>query len=256
MKEYLAPRIVDVARRILSCSAWCQKGGDLDSDTWGLISSNASWIASEAEHFGFGATQAQAKRIIYFCSQGSNAGTILAAANELETRFNDEVKAVCLLNVELSKLRFYSATDLFGEEFKVNFPVANGEICEAGKCLALDRYTACAFHLMRAMEIALRVLFTSLGMQPRILSVTKWEAITDRIGARIAKNDVHRADDMGWQAERLFYDEALAFLVAARSPLRNATMHVDVSYADEGSILPVWLATEAFMRHIAPKLRE
>lgn len=256
MKEYLAPRIVDVARRILSCSTWCQNGGNLDSDAWGLISSNASWIASEAEHLGFGSTQAQAKRIIYFCSQGSNAETILAAANELETRFNDEVKAISLLNLELRKLRFYSATDLFGEEFKVNFPVANGEICEAGKCLALDRYTACAFHLMRAMEIALRVLFTSLGMQPRILSVTKWEAITDRIGAKIVKNDLQRADDPTWQSEKPFYETAHAFLVAARSPLRNATMHVDVSYADEGSILPVWLATEAFMRHIAPKLRE
>ena len=256
MKEYLAPKIVDMARRILSCSMWCQNGGDLDSDTWGLISSNASWVASEAEYFGFGSTQAQAKRIIYLCSQGSNAETILAAANELETRFNDEVESTSLLYVELGKLRFYSATDLFGEEFKANFPVANGEICEAGKCLAFDRYTACAFHLMRAMEIALRVMFTSLGLQPRILSITKWQTITDRIAAKIAKNDLHHADDATWQSEKLFFENAHALLVAVRTQLRNATMHVDVSYPDEGSILPVWLATEAFMRHIAPKLKE
>jgi len=256
MKEYLAPRIVDMAHRIRSCSTWCQNRGDLDSDTWGLISSNASWVASEAEYFGFASTQAQAKRIIYCCSQGFNAETILAAASELETRYNDEVESISLLQIELSKLRFYSATDLFGEEFKLNFPAANGEICEAGKCLALDRYTACAFHLMRAMEIGLRVIFTSLGMQPRILSITKWKAITDRIGAKIAKKDLHDADDVTWQSEKLFYEKAQAFLIAVCSLLRNATMHVDVSYPDEGSILPVWLATEAFMRHMVTKLKE
>ena len=37
-----------------------------------------------------------------------------------------------------------------------NFPAANHEASEAGKCFATARYTACVFHLMRVMEVGVQ----------------------------------------------------------------------------------------------------
>src|SRR5204862_4999266 len=111
---------------------------------------------------------------------------------------DEETHVLKLYYVPADQIDFYNKTDLFGEEFKEKFPQANSEICEAGKCFAFDRYTACVFHLTRSLEIALRVLFVSLGMPPRIWSVTKWQKILERIAGKIKKNNERIATDSDW----------------------------------------------------------
>jgi len=44
---------------------------------------------------------------------------------------------------------------LFGEAVANAIPNSTVEIAEAGRCFALERWTACVFHLMRAVELAL-----------------------------------------------------------------------------------------------------
>jgi len=52
----------------------------------------------------------------------------------------------------------------FGPEVASAFPaIVNVELCEASKCLALGRHTACVFHLMRVMEAAVQVFGKKLG---------------------------------------------------------------------------------------------
>ena len=53
---------------------------------------------------------------------------------------------------------------LFGDDVARAFPSSKGDIDEAGKCLALDRGTACVFHLMRILEIGLQLLAAKLGI--------------------------------------------------------------------------------------------
>ena len=50
----------------------------------------------------------------------------------------------------------------FGDEVANAFPNLIEDIDEAAKCLALSRYTACMFHLMRVMESSIHRLAKKL----------------------------------------------------------------------------------------------
>jgi hypothetical protein len=53
---------------------------------------------------------------------------------------------------------------LFGQDVSAKFPSASYEIAEAGKCLALDRSTASAFHAIRCLEAGIRAISRCLGI--------------------------------------------------------------------------------------------
>lgn len=257
MKEYLALRLVRATDALLSAYVELSNASDeaLTPERRKDIQNCVMAFVSESEFLALPITTKAAKRLAASALH-KNSTELEVEHREVDSRFKDEAEALSLFYIHGDALRYYNKPDLFGEEFKARFPTANAEIIEAGNCFAFDRFTSCAYHLSRAIEIALRTLFLSLGLPPRIWSVTKWKGITDRIGGKIQNNNLRLASDPGWQADRSFYEKAHAFLESARNPIRNFTMHVDVTYPDEGSVRPVWLATEAFMRHLATKLKE
>jgi hypothetical protein len=53
--------------------------------------------------------------------------------------------------------------DHFGAQVRQSFGDAVEDIAEAAACLALERPTACVFHLMRALEVATAVVANKLG---------------------------------------------------------------------------------------------
>jgi hypothetical protein len=252
MIEYLAPNLVKIYQALLQCSPYSFADSNV---TEKYVREKLALVHREAAALGLRSTMKGAWRVDAALAANDRAQFDSALNGALE-RFWEDIGDIMFLHLPPEKRDYYQKTNLFGAAFKENFPAANAQIIEAGNCFAFDRFTACAYHLARATEIALRVVFVSLGLPPRVWSVTKWHDITRRIGGKIEKNNVRLANDATWHSERPFYEKVHAFLEAARNPLRNSTMHVDVTYPDEGSIRPVWLATEAFMRHIATRLKE
>ena len=249
MIEYPAPNLVEIKTALMRCAL--QKTTSPERD------SNLELIRNEAVRLGLPSTERGVRRLLWTIeNEKPDEEEIYRQLQGLDERFHDEILTLSFFYLPADRLPYYQKTDLFGEQFKAHFPTANAEVIEAGNCLAFDRFTACAYHLSRATEIVLRVLFVSLGLPPRVWSATKWKSITERIGGKIQKNNLRLTNDAQWRADRPFYEKAHAFLESARNPLRNSTMHVDVTYPDEGSVRPVWLATEAFMRHVATKLKE
>jgi hypothetical protein len=263
MNEYLAPRLTKLAREFLDVWSEFFAHDEEKEKTEPLETKRKrlrDWLVGvgvEAKVLGLPSVMRQAKRMYNECA-GWDATQIRSALEELERRFDEETESLKLFYVAGDKIGSYSKTDLFGDEFKTNFPTANAEVIEAGNCLAFDRFSAVAFHLSRALEIAVRTIFVALGMPARVWSVTKWQKILQRIDGKIKKNNERLSSDPSWQRDRHFYEKAHAFLAAAANPMRNSTVHVDaaVVYPSEDSVRPVWLATEAFLRHIATKLSE
>ena len=70
---------------------------------------------------------------------------------------------------------------LVGPEVDQAFPSARDDIREVGNCLAADSNTAAVFHMMRAVEWALRALASDLGLwrlpQRRRSGRTKWTPV-------------------------------------------------------------------------------
>jgi hypothetical protein len=259
MKEYFTPGLVNATGFLGTAHVIVgfAKGGEENEFSKKDRDEVAECVArflKESEFLGLAITAKAATRLVGAVKSESveEVGKLL---DEIHSRFSDEAANLPLFYVHQEALRYYNKTDLFGEQFKKNFPRSNSEIIEAGNCFAFDRFTASVSHLSRAMEIVLRVLFVSLGMPPRIWSTTKWSKILDRIKSKIDKNNKTLANDQKWNEERPFYENAHAFLAAVRVPIRNSTMHVESVY-DESGAENVFGAVKSFMRHLATKLKE
>jgi hypothetical protein len=75
-----------------------------------------------------------------------------------------ELSSMIFLRIANEHVNLYREKQLFGAKVAEVFPAAISDIEEAGKCLALGRATAGVFHLMRIMELGLKVLARPLGI--------------------------------------------------------------------------------------------
>lgn len=143
------------------------------------------------------------------------------------------------------KVSFYKGESLFGQSVDDAFPSAKIGIEEAGKCFAMGRNTACVFHLMRVLEVALNALAKKFcaGFEH-----SSWGKIIDGIEAKITDRTI-KSDD-----ER-FYSEAASHLRLLKNAWRNYVMHEHDTY-DEERAQRVWNHVQELMEHLATKLSE
>jgi hypothetical protein len=175
-------------------------------------------------------------------------------ASELHGRLVSELKYTTCFALWGKTEELYRAERLFGNEVAERFPSAAVDIEESGKCLALNRATACVFHLMRVMEVGLRALATSLS-DPRIDPKTNptWHNILKKGDDELQKPIAQRAPE--WVADEKFFSEAQATLRAVQFAWRNPTMHVAINY-DVEKAGDVMQSVKGFMRHLASKLHD
>jgi len=145
---------------------------------------------------------------------------------ELLSRMQDELEAELFLSVSPSRVAYYEQkASLFGDAVAARFPRLTADISEAGKCLALNRSTACVFHLMRVMEVGVQEFGTKLGVQ--LAAEKNWQNILDETNRPIkalvvSKDPLARA-----------YTEVAAHLFHVKVAWRNEVMHPKETYTDE-----------------------
>jgi hypothetical protein len=133
--------------------------------------------------------------------------------------------------------KFFGKMEPFQEVLKV-FPSTGDDLVEAGNCLALDRPTACVFHLMRVMEVGLKAIAKALGF-----------TYSSNWGKCLA--DIEK---QGQRAEP-FFIEAVAYLRSVKNAWRNPTMHIERIYSEQEAE-HIFNAVQAFMQHLASRLTE
>jgi HEPN domain-containing protein len=132
----------------------------------------------------------------------------------------------------------------FGSDVDDALPKASGEISEAAKCLALGRSTACVFHLMRAMELAVQKLAERLGK-------TDIEKEWGKLLADIAK----LIEAMPKGANRNAWSAVTTHLYHVKQAWRNDTMHPKTTYT-EVEAEAVFAAVRTFMVALVPMVSE
>jgi hypothetical protein len=118
---------------------------------------------------------------------------------------------------------FYAEPQLFGEAVNKRFSRCQYDIEESGNCYAAGRGTACAFHLMRVMEIAVQE-FGALGIA--LTNEKNWQNILDEINKAI--KGLPRKD-----TRTIALSQAAAHLYNVKVAWRNPTMHPKITYALE-----------------------
>lgn len=170
----------------------------------------------------------------------------------LAERVNDELTSFSFFEVPADKLKYYEHIEpLFGDSVSISFPSANPEIEEAGKCLALGRYSATVYHLMRALEVGLACLAKPHGVD---FTNTNWHTVLDQIEAKVkAMSSVTHGPT--WKTDQQFYASAAVHFRMIKDAWRNYAMHLHERY-DEERALEIWQTVRAFMRHLAKELHE
>ena len=164
--------------------------------------------------------------------------------NELEDRM------VCYFNDDETKF-LVSGNSLFDPLVIGAFPSAKNDLEEAAQCLGHARYTACVFHLMRAMETAVRKIADHLNAEivDEKGHLKTWQGILDAINKEV-KGMSKGADKNRWS-------EVSALLYNAKNAWRNDTMHPNKEELyTEHSSRDVFEAVRSFMNRLALELEK
>jgi len=172
--------------------------------------------------------------------------------HELMDRLSEEMESMLFFLIEPSKQYLFTEKYLFRVEVATAFPSAIVDIEEAGKCMAFERWTASVFHLMRVMEVGLRVLENTLKLPPSTTN-RSWERVLKECDKQQAKPFSERTPE--WQNNGKFLAEATAMLRSVKVAWRNPTMHIERTYTEE-QVEDIWNVVKGFMQYLAMKIKE
>jgi hypothetical protein len=171
---------------------------------------------------------------------------------DMRRRMQDDLKRVYFFSVDRHKSKLVPTAPQFGDEVNDNFLSAAPDIEEAGKCLALDRGTACVFHLMRVLERGVRALANTLNVP---ITNDNWNSILTDIENEIRRRKSRGANpDWSPEDEIFFADTTTSFFVF-KNAWRNYTLHKPVMY-DPEKASEIYTAVRSFMKHIAQRIKE
>lgn len=166
--------------------------------------------------------------------------SVRECAKGLGERLDEESGVNVFVVVEPRKRFLYEARALFGEAVDVGYPSTIRDIAEAGRCLALDRFPATVFHLMRVAEVALKVIARSF---PNFQTKNRgWEQIIDEV--------LERIEAMPSGAERkLELREAVFHLREIKDLWRNPGIHADADFSPERTE-SIYNSVRSFMQRL------
>jgi hypothetical protein len=169
---------------------------------------------------------------------------------EMHNNLLTELTAAYFLMIPADRRFIYEQPrPIFGEEAHRAFPDAQRDIAAAGRCYGLDEWTACIFHLMRALEHGLRWLGVMVTLDPVILKTENWKNIIDQIEKKIRElESLPKSADK--TAKTQFLSEAASQFRWFKDAWRNDVSHANVFY-DEREAVPIFLHVSDFFRHIA-----
>jgi hypothetical protein len=180
-------------------------------------------LLASCQELGLVMTMRQLERLLESIRSKKNVNLVRRWMETLGLRLTDELQDKLFFYIPSKAAKRYLDEKPFGEAVAEKFPDLTEEIAEASKCLALDRFTACVFHLMRTLDPLVRRFCQQLGAK----EVNSWGPMLTNIQAEI---DLLRPDD----ERRRAYHEAAIHLRNVKDAWRNPTMHeVKQAYTEE-----------------------
>jgi len=165
-------------------------------------------------------------------------------AHELHGRLVAELKYTTCFALTGADEDLYRNPNQFSDAVALRFSDAVYDIDEAAKCLALDRGTACVFHLMRVLEIALQ----ALGRDLKLAKIDQnWEVLLNEVDAAIRALPFKTDAEKAYRAPR---SEAAAHLRNVKNAWRNQTAHPGNKYTPEEAT-NIWSHTKALIQSLA-----
>lgn len=181
-------------------------------------------------------------KIAYFARL--SAQDVIARIEEVERTIRREIKSVLLVRIPPERALRFNKDEDFGPAVAQSFPSAKFDITESGNCYAAGRFTACVFHLMRALEIALDAFGGVFGLK---MSHTNWQPFIDQVEAKIREYGKSAQKD---KDRYEFYSQAASSFMIFKDAWRNYTAHTRGKYTEEEADT-IYRNVGAFMQRLA-----
>lgn len=146
-----------------------------------------------------------------------------------------EVKGRQVLIIPDHRKKYYEWDAVVSERVAASFPRAYEEIKEAANCFALERYTSCVFHSMRAAEIGLRALGQHLNIKIRggkDIEMAEWRELLDGLNTAIRDFENLPNDTPNKDADLGIFSEACAQFRFFKNGWRIRVAHARASYKE------------------------
>lgn len=192
----------------------------------------------------------KANEIYRVCGYGDYKNYDFATAlQELNHRIREDLDSKHFITLTPAEDDFFDPkAHPFGPEILAKFPSATFDIEEASKCMAIGRYTACVFHLMRVMEIALHAIHNCLGLPPGLTGNDRtWGSILQKI-----RNEYIARPNF---SERQFFQQSHWHLDAVKDAWRNGTMHIENRYT-EAEAMMLYMSIKSYLQFLSSRMDE
>lgn len=187
---------------------------------------------------------AQIERLKSNFQDGLTATVISSELYNLNHRVMDELADHYYYPVTVANAQLYDNPHPFGDRVAAAFPSAEHDIVDAARCLIFDQPTAGAFHMMRALEVALKAFAKKLGVEYK----PTWEGYFK--GVEMAINKDYPTKTQTEKKNAPLYREILGDLMAVKLAWRNPTMHIERRY-QSNEALQVFIASSILLDKIA-----
>ena len=176
----------------------------------------------------------------------------LKLIGELNTRF--------FLYLTPEEAEVFQMEDPFGADVSQLFRGQKfTDLVEASKCMALGRYTACVFHLMRVMEFAVQKFGQKLGINltkvnpGRRVSELTWEQILNEINPKLKAMP---QDTLQRKRRHEKYKSVQSYLYGVKDAWRNPTMHPRLGGYNELEARNIMNHVRSFLVEFATLLKQ
>lgn len=137
------------------------------------------------------------------------------------------------------------------------FPSAKKDIEEGVDCYALEKNTACVFHLMRVAEYGLRAFARERGASfpKHPIEWAEWQNLLDQAEANAKATVKAMSRGPAKAAAAAFYSGAIGQVYGFKDEYRNAVMHARESYGERQALRALNQVRD-FMNRLSLKIDE
>ncbi len=196
-------------------------------------------------------------------SSGMNADYLLKCLEDIRRMVQRELESRFFLMIPSPRDKMLRNPEPFGSKVFQAFPSARQDLTDAASAFATELYTACVFHLMRAVEHGL----VALALDRRIKTRTKsrqiypfdlatWEVILRELDGEIGKIAQWPKNKGNVRTQAVeFYGAAVAEVRGFKDAWRNHVMHSRCAY-NESDAIQVKSHVERFMVTLSSRISE
>ena len=214
----------------------------------------AKEICSFCDDAGFSMTKIPLQRLLRIADtdRGVDFETLGHLYGNALERLRDEASAISVFRISSDKVKYYDERVPMGDSVSDSFPSTAFDAVETYRCFALNRNTACVFHLMRIMEIGLCTFADRFNVSS---DHTNWHNIIESIekAVREMANNPNRPVD--WKDQQEFFSQSASHFMVMKDAWRNYTAHRRGKYTDEEAET-LLINVRGFMQKLATRLHE